>query len=662
MKSDDELFRPVDCAVGPDGALYVADWCDKRASHVDPLDTWDRSKGRIYRVQSLNARPSAHLLRWNGPGADFDLERLSSDELVTLLSHANDWFEREARRILAERRDASVLPRLRSQIFAPQEPRLALRSLWALHVSGGFDEPLTARLLTHSNENVRAWTIRLLGDRREVSAAISRQLAVTARSDPSPIVRRQLACTAKRLPGGAALPIIHALLRRDEDVNDPHIPLLLWWAIEDKAISHRQEVLKLFSPAATWQRPLVEKFIVERLAQRYAAEGNNFAACAELLQATPSTASVRLVMTGMEKALAGQKFEQVPAPLERWFAKAWAANRTQVSYVRFGLRLGSAPAYPAALSMLADEGSTEADRESLIEVFGQIGKLECVPTLLGILEKARSDKLRGATLEALQHFPDTNIADALVKLYPRLSVGLRARARNALCSRPAWSFVLVNAVEGGRIDPKEVTLDQVRQMTALKDALLTQQIEKRWGKIQSNSPQEKRNWINQLKLVLRPSGVVGRDAKGDRAEGKKIFQQTCGNCHKLFDEGNSVGPDLTGADRKNTDYLLEQIVNPSAYIRPEYVSYEVETKDEQAISGLMVESTPAAVTLLDRNNERHLFARERIKELRESQVSLMPEGLLEALPPQAVMDLFAYLQGDRPLAPGTTSQSAETGK
>src|SRR5439155_13561767 len=124
----------------------------------------------------------------------------------------------------------------------------------------------------------------------------------------------------------------------------------------------------------------------------------------------------------------------------------------------------------------------------------------------------------------------------------------------------------------------------------------------------------------------------------DRAERKKLFQQSYINCHKLFDEGNSVGPDLTGADRKNTDYLLEQIVNPSAYIRPEYVSYEVETQDEQSITGLMVESTPAAVTLLDRNNERHLLPRAQITELRESQVSLMPEGLLEALPPQSVMD------------------------
>jgi len=367
---------------------------------------------------------------------------------------------------------------------------------------------------------------------------------------------------------------------------------------------------------------------------------------------------VHSVLGGIEKASAGQRFQKIPASFENWFAKEWPAHHEEMNYVRFGLRLGSEPAYRAALKMAREENRAEADRESLLEALGQAGKAESVPALLAILEKSNSERLRRAALEALQHFPETGVADAIVRIYPRLSTDLRARTRNALCSRRAWSLVLVNAVEAGRIDPKEVTLDQLRQMAALKHGDLEQRLEKRWGKIQSSSPQDKRNSINQLKLVLKPSGVVGREAKGNAVEGKKVFQQACGLCHKLFDEGGAIGPDLTAADRKNTDYLLEQIVNPSAYIRPEYVSYEVETKDDQSISGLMVESTTAAVTLLDRNNERHVFAREQIRRLQESQVSLMPEGLLEALPPQQIIDLFAYLQGERPTASSATNHGA----
>ena len=107
LKTGDELFRPVDCQTGPDGAVYIADWCDKRVTHVDPLDTWDRSNGRIYRIQAKGAKPVPKL----------DLAKLSSDGLVDLLANQNDWFAREARRILAERRDEKILPRLRKQIL-----------------------------------------------------------------------------------------------------------------------------------------------------------------------------------------------------------------------------------------------------------------------------------------------------------------------------------------------------------------------------------------------------------------------------------------------------------------------------------------------------------------------------------------------------------------
>src|SRR5207244_3843632 len=154
--------------------------------------------------------------------------------------------------------------------------------------------------------------------------------------------------------------------------------------------------------------------------------------------------------------------------------------------------------------------------------------------------------------------------------------------------------------------------------------------------------------VNRLRLVLNPSGVVGRDAKGNLAEGKKVFQTACALCHKLFGEGNNIGPDLTSADRKNTDYLLSQIVDPSAYIRPEYVAYQAQLKDDSVIDGLIVESSPSAVTLLDRNNERNVLSRAQLRELKKSAVSLMPEGLLEALPAQSVMDLFSYLQADAP--------------
>src|SRR5688500_4695523 len=91
----DRSFRPVDMAVGPDGAVYIADWCDIRMDHTDPRDTWDKSCGRIWRLRAKDWRPVA----------PFNLAQRNSDELVALLGDDRKWYREQARRLLGERKD-----------------------------------------------------------------------------------------------------------------------------------------------------------------------------------------------------------------------------------------------------------------------------------------------------------------------------------------------------------------------------------------------------------------------------------------------------------------------------------------------------------------------------------------------------------------------------
>ena len=279
LTTDDHSFRPVDCTVGPDGSLFIADWYDKRANHVDPKDDWDRSNGRIYKLVADGTKAVTGL----------DLAKLSSQQLVELLTHRNAWYAREARLLLAERQDSTIWPLLRQQASQRDNAPRALQSLWALYASGGFDDTIAAELLSHPDEDLRAWTVRLLGDEKRVAPPLAKQLITIARNEPSPVVRSQLACTAKRLPADQGLPITAALLAHDEDVDDAHIPLLLWWSVEDKAVSDRERVLALFATSDAWTHPLTRTVILQRLARRYAAGGTaqDFAACAQLLAAAP---------------------------------------------------------------------------------------------------------------------------------------------------------------------------------------------------------------------------------------------------------------------------------------------------------------------------------------------------------------------------------------
>jgi putative membrane-bound dehydrogenase-like protein len=634
--ANDTWFRPVDLQTGPDGAVYVADWYDKRANHVDPVDNWDKTNGRIYKIEYKD-RPTL-------PKVSLPLSKLTSDQLVSLLSHPNDWFPREARRILAERRDPAIIERLRGMV-ANEEGQLALEALWALYVSRGFDDALAQKTLHHPNEDVRTWTVRLLGDAKKVSPTIADALVTLARTDPSSTVRSQLACSANRLPGPDCLAIVRELLRRDEDVNDPHIPLLLWWAIEDKAISHRDQVLSLLQDAAFWRMPLVRSTIIERIGRRYLAEGKDadLAACAQLMTSAPGQSELELLLRGMEKALEGRRLSSVPGALDKQVAKLLDAQPENLTVLRFAFRLGSAAAYQRALSKAADNKTPEAARIALIELLGQAGNADCVAVLLRELSEAKTDVLRTALLSALQSFQDPSIAKAVIDLYPRLTTGLRGRILTLLLSRPASRLALVQAIDAGRIAAKDVPLDQVRQLAASKDEQITHLVEKHWGKVAPPPPGAK---VARINAILHALG----QRSGDVTKGKEYFTKVCATCHTLHGEGNKVGPDLTTADRKNRQFMVTNIVDPSAIIRPEFVSQVIATKDGRQLTGLIVETNGDAFTLVNEKNERTLLTKQQIDAMEPSSVSLMPENILDQFDEQQIRDLFAYLQSDPPSA------------
>jgi putative membrane-bound dehydrogenase-like protein len=634
LVANDTWFRPIDCLTGPDGAVYVADWYDKRANHVDPVDNWDRTNGRIYKIVAKGAKPDVRL----------KLAKLSSKELVALLAHPNDWQRREARRILGERRDASVVPILRKTILDDKEA-LALESLWALYVSGGFDEAFADKLLEHPNEHVRAWNARLLGDDNKVSVKLRERLISLARRETSPVVRSQLACSCKRLPAADCLPIIRELLRHAEDVNDPHIPLLLWWAIEDKAIKDRQQLLALLDTPDAWRLPLVKRYLLERLARRYLAEGGtiNRETCVHLLEKAPGAEERNLLLQGMDKALEGRLLTDAPV-LTKEIERLWRQTPDSVVLLRLAVRLGDTEAYAHLLKRIADTKVAESERTPLVELLGQVGKAECVPLLLDLLAAAKTDGLRGAVLSALQPFSDARIAERVLSLYPRLSSGMRARVQGLLASRAASGLALLQAVDAGRIAPRDVPFDRLQRLTAYKNEGIAKLIAKHWGTIAPATAGEKISRIRSLNTILSRG-------KGDAANGRLLFQKNCAVCHTLFGEGNKIGPDLTTADRKNREYLITQIVDPSLVIRAEYQAFSIETKDGRSLFGLVVESTPAAVTLVDSKNERTLVARNKIEEMKPSPVSLMPEKILDPLSDLELCDLFSYLQGNGPEKP-----------
>jgi putative membrane-bound dehydrogenase-like protein len=636
ITTSDIWFRPVDSTVGPDGALYVADWYDYNISHSSPKNRsqWyqpSRDDGRVWRVAPRDVPPIG--------SKQIDLNR-SNAELIKLLSHPNDWYARQARRLLAERRDRSIVPAL-AKLLDSSDQRLTLQGLWSIYVSGGFDDSLAERTLDSKHEYVRAWTVRLLGDERTVSPRLQPKLVRLARDETSVVVRSQLACTAKRLPAAAGIPIVAELLRHSEDADDVHVPLLLWWAIESKAIPNTPTVLRLLETPDAWQLPIVQNFIIQRLARRLAAEGNDagFAACAKLLTTAPGDRDVDLVLQGMIEGCSGHRFETIPKPLKASLEDLLKRRPANALMIQLTLPLGGPTT--AATRMIEDATQPVGKRLDIIRALGETRAAATVEPLLRLIDDNQPEQLQAAALSALAYFDDPRIATTVHATYATLKPGAKPRAIDLLCSRSTSAMTLMSAIEKKEIDPKDVTLDQVRQLFEHDDKQLHKLATGIWGRVQPATPLQLQGRISAVtQLIYR--------AKGDAVRGLKIYEKTCATCHKLHGKGTKIGPDLTGAERKDRAKLIRNIVDPNSEVRPQYISHVAVMDSGRVITGLLAEANTKTITLLDAKNKRTVLSRADLEELRESTVSLMPEKLLDQLSDQQIRDLLAYVQSDGP--------------
>lgn len=637
ITSTDIWFRPIESTVGPDGALYVADWYDYNISHSSPKNRseWyqpSRFDGRVWRVAPRDVKLIA--------SGSFDLSKRTSAELVKLLTHPNDWYARQARRILAERRDGSICPQLLDLLHSSDQ-RTALQGLWSLYVTGVWDDELAQQCFESPHEYVRAWAVRLLGDARKVSPAIATKLSGLAEGDPSVVVRSQLACTAKRLDAQAAVPIIDRLLMHDEDVQDVHIPLLIWWAIENKAIRDTELVLRLVQDPSSWQRKLMRQFIIERLARRFAAEGTDagFVAFGQLLDRAPDTDSVSLIVRGLSQALAGQKFDAVPSSLEPSLHRLLKTRPDDLKVLEIALRMGDSQADVRAREVIGNPSIAVPDRVALIQAVGESGRVRCIDALLQFVEGAKEPEVTSAALRALGYFEEPRVAKVVLTAFPGLPANIRATAIDLLCSRREWAMELLGAVDAKAIAPTEVPVPLLQQLVQHQDEQIDAKIAKIWGKVQPATDLQKQGRMTALMQMLHKG-------KGSADRGKPVFEKNCGICHKLHGQGQNIGPDLSGAERKDLEKLLRNIVDPSAVVREEFISHVAVTVDGRILTGLLAESKEETITLLDAKNQRTVIQRADLESLRESPTSLMPEKILEPLSDQEIRDLIAYLQSD----------------
>jgi putative heme-binding domain-containing protein len=377
------------------------------------------------------------------------------------------------------------------------------------------------------------------------------------------------------------------------------------------------------------------------LARRWAQAGGaeNYAACVRLLVLAPSERDRAVVVEGVAAAFEGGKIPALPKELAAAL-EAFFKSRLDTD-LAVAVKTGSPEAVQRALRTVSDEKAPAEARAALVQALAEAGNAEVVPAMVKILGRAGGSGLKRSVLGVAARFDDKRLADAVVSGYEARFAGepaLREGALRMLASRQVWAQRLLGEVAEGRVRPREVADDIVQQLDSYGDAKMSAQVRKYWPPAgQRLSGAEKQAEAARIKAVL------GGGGRGDATKGKEHFAQRCAACHKLFDEGGAIGPNLTGYERANPDFWLVGVLDPSIEIREGYGAYTAKLKNGQTLMGQLTRQDATGSVLKDMAGQLHTMKTAEVESLTALPISLMPEGLLTGLDDAALRDLFAYL-------------------
>jgi putative heme-binding domain-containing protein len=621
----DPSFRPVYLTNAPDGAIYVGDFYEEFIAHGQNYQGQiDPTSGRIYRLRGKESTLNK----------DVNLAVKTGAQLVALLTHPNRWHRQTAVRLLAERRDPATLEPLRAALReATEHP--ALEALWALHQMGALDEATALTALAHAQPAVRAWSIRLLGDARKLPEQFATAVLQAAATEPDAEVRAQIASTARRLPAGQALPLVAALLRRNEDVADPCIPMLCWWTIEAHCEQERDAVLS----ALVWDSASAQQHILPRLMRRFAATGDraDLLVCARLLESASSAEQRQALMTGFEEAFKGRALPPLPEPLLEALARSGLASR------HLRVRLREPEAIAEALKVAADEKAQLEERLLCVRLFGEIKVPDAPAALLRLAASSKSTELRKAALTALLLYDDAIIGEEVVRLYPELPAEVQPAAQTLLTSRPAWSRAFLQLIAAGQVPSSTVPPATVAVLREHDDKAVSELARKVFAPAAPVTKPQHRAESERVRQILAAGA-------GDPYKGEAHFMQRCSACHTLFFKGGRIGPNLTQYQRDDLGTMLVSIIDPNAEIREGYANQLVTTEDGRTLSGFLASQDASVIVLRGLDGQDVSIPRSEVRELKAAPASIMPEGLLAGLSEQELRDFFAYLRIPQPIS------------
>jgi putative heme-binding domain-containing protein len=658
VKSTNRVFRPIDVKMGPDGAIYIADWCNPIINHgeVDFRDPRrDHSHGRIWRITAKGRPLVAKPKLVNATVAEL-LEDLKLPEMYT---------RQQAKRVMAEMGAKLVAPALDAWVLGLKKEDEAtehyrLEALWTYESIDQVQPKLLQELLASADPRVRAAAVRVVSHWHGQLPNTTDLLAVAV-ADQNARVRLEAIRALAEVPTVKAQEL--ALVALDHP-RDKFIDYALWMTTRDLEPQWKpafdQGTLKLspakqvFSLQAIGSRealkPLLDQF---RASKMSADERKN------LIDLIASSGGPEDLAPVFE--LAVSKDLATPARLDLLSALNQAARQRKVSphadLSKLGGLLKDADPVRAAAAHLAGSAKIEALRPALTEL---------------AMAKETSDRTRSAAMQALAGLSGRASVDTLAKLsapaYPR---AVRLQAVTAMAqidpkSAAPHAAELLAAEPAAGEDPTALFNAFIKARAGdslLAQALKDKKIPTDAAKLGQRAVYQASRLDSPLLPALAAAGNLGADQKeltreqmtsliaevashGDPARGEAVFRRkemSCLQCHMVAGSGGIVAPDLLsiGASAP-VDYIIDSVLYPNKAIKEGYNSTIVTTKSGDQITGIRVRQDAQELVLKDATHDAIVIPMSDIKSQRDGG-SIMPSGLTDSLTHGEFVDLIRFL-------------------
>lgn len=356
-----------------------------------------------------------------------------------------------------------------------------------------------------------------------------------------------------------------------------------------------------------------------------------------VLKDTADPAAQADLLKGMNAAMEGKRNVKMPAGWQDVYAKLSQSPNEEVRKqgAKLAAIFGDAGTLEAMKQVVLDPKKPADERNKALDSLIAKNDLGLAPLLQGLL---KDPALAEAALKGLAGTDDAKTPAVILAAYPSLDQPAKRAAINTLSFRPAFAKSLMKAVKDGRIPTKDLTAYTVRQLRSFNDKELDAWTNEIWG-VAKISNQQKIAEIARYKAMLTPEALKS----GDPSAGRALFAKTCMQCHTLYGEGGKVGPDLTGSNRQDIDYLMVNIVDPSAVIAKDYMVSIIYMKDDDVYSGIITKEDDSSISVTVESGVQ-VLQKSDVKEIKHSELSMMPEGLLTPLSKVELINLVSYLR------------------